>query len=703
MQSEFRKEKQQTTTELQALHTELQTVKAQLETTKAELEAVKAREKVLTEQLAAQSAQANIPDFDNSALVEAEVQRRIAEIQSQQVPPIQALPIDNAQEIEAEVQRRVAEVVANVDAEVQRRVEELRSTDNIEDGEVVDAGQPIPTPAEIDSAQGAAVVSQLSEEEVEARVNARVEEILPSRMDAVIEARIAEKEKAVDNRIKVAQAKFAEYKAAAVKKAVEDAETRHKATEKEYQKRISELEAEFSKLRVEISQLKAKISDLESRPAPNTGKITGIKQEDLNAALTAKDREHQSALVALQANENGRFEEAKEALRVEIQAEIMALQSAVDEAAGTAEGAATVNKEKEKLKALISRNVEHRLGKEKERWMQDIEAQRESLIEEKVQAALKEKLSELEAKMQEKEALLKAEMEKTKDAIRQEGVMRSKVQINMLERKNKALEEKIKATEGSQPAAQTLPTPISTTQASAPPQPPRTGIRRPSTIGTTIQPPNTQPQTPPTAAQIQAAQQAAIAAAEQAISAAPQSSQQQPRRAENQGTGPGALRQLRGALAGSGIPRSGIGAGRGRGGHQQTGSQAGSQAGSPQQAGMNPFAGVPLQVQATGIPNPFGGAQQQQPQQARGGGIPRARGVFGGRGRGGQQIQTTGMQQLPQQAAGSPTRGGMNPDARQFVPPGNKRGREAGDGDDVSGDGKRVRSSIGGPPPVVGQ
>ena len=73
------------------------------------------------------------------------------------------------------------------------------------------------------------------------------------------------------------------------------------------------------------------------------------------------------------------------------------------------------------------------------------------------------------------------------------------------------------------------------------------------------------------------------------------------------------------------------------------------------------------------------------------------------RGRGGQQIQTAGVQQHGPQAAGSPTRGGMNPGARQFVPPGNKRGREGGDAEDgTTGEGKRVRTSTGGPP-VAGQ
>ena len=292
-----------------------------------------------------------------------------------------------------------------------------------------------------------------------------------------------------------------------------------------------------------VLRLKSKITELESRPPIQDAKETsGIKQEDLDAALVAKDKEHQSALEA-----------AKENLRTELQAEFVAIQQSID---ANSEASPDANKEKERLKAVITRNVEHRIGKEKERWLQETESTREALVDEKVQATLKDKLSELEIKMQKKEAELKAEVERAKDAIRQEGVMRSKVQINMLERKNKMLEDKLKAaTDGSSQTTAQAATPTQTPTQQLP-----TGIRRPSQIGTTAQQ-VARPQTPPTPAQIHAVQQAVITAAEQAAPNVPP--HQQRRTNENQGTAPNAIRQLRGALSGSSIPRGGAMAARG--------------------------------------------------------------------------------------------------------------------------------------------
>ena len=94
--------------------------------------------------------------------------------------------------------------------------------------------------------------------------------------------------------------------------------------------------------------------------------------------------------------------------------------------------------------------------------------------------------------------------------------------------------------------------------------------------------------------------------------------------------------------------------------------------------------------------------QQSGIPMARGGGIPRAsnnqgrggfRGGRGGGGRGGplQQVDTAVAQAQGQsQGRGSPTRGGLSATARQFVPQGNKRGRDDGDVESA-GDGKRIR------------
>jgi hypothetical protein len=705
-----------------ALRSEFENTKSELEKAKAELEAVKAKEQALLQQLASSGAETNGTVDEHMLARMQELQRQNEELQAraQATQPIQTV-VDNTEEIEAEVQRRVAVIEANIqaslEAEVQRRVGEFQAVQGAEEGEVVDAGRPVSAPPVVEHAQ-VATAPQMSEEEFEAKVAARVEELLPARM----EEKFAEREKVIQDRIKTAQSKFQEYKAVAVNKAVEECEAKHKVKEEGYKKRIAELEAEIANLTAEIEQLRAKVAELESRPA--TTAETGIKKEDMEAALAAKDAEHQAAIAALQATKpEAELEKAKESLRMEIQAEMMTIQQNIENAEVTPEAAAARDKEKEKLKAIISRNVEHRLNKEKEKWKAEIEAQRESLIDEKVQAALKERVAELETKMQEKEASLKAEMEKSKDAIRQEGVMRSKVQINMLERKNKMLEEKLKASQGGEQASTATPTASAgTTPAPAAAQPPHqqlpTGVRRPSSVGSAIpQPPSqaAQPQTQNQNQNLQAAQQAAIAAAEQATAG------QQPPAAQRRGdhgTGPGMLRQLRGALMTSGIPRGGaMGAGRGRGSTQS--SQAGSPTQPSQQQQQNPFAVATGQIPPTGIPNPFvatagpqpasgipnpfvaGGAQQQ----GRGGGIPRGRGAFAGRGRGGQQqVQTGGIPQ-PAQNAGSPTRSGaqLNPGARQFVPPGTKRTREGGD-DDSGSEGKRARSSMGsgGSPPAGG-
>lgn len=109
-----------------------------------------------------------------------------------------------------------------------------------------------------------------------------------------------------------------------------------------------------------------------------------------------------------------------------------------------------------------------------------------------------------------------------------------------------------------------------------------------------------------------------------------------------------------------------------------------------------------------GQQNPFGHAQAQQgdqqqvqgqAQSQRGTGVPRGRGGRGGQGRGGSQ-NTGGAQnqnQTPNPASPAANRGGLNVQARQFIPQGNKRSRE--DGSDATNEGasggKRMRGGGG--------
>lgn len=93
-------------------------------------------------------------------------------------------------------------------------------------------------------------------------------------------------------------------------------------------------------------------------------------------------------------------------------------------------------------------------------------------------------------------------------------------------------------------------------------------------------------------------------------------------------------------------------------------------------------------------------ANQAQGQAMRGTGIPRGgRGAPRGSGRGGSQ---TGIPSATNAArggvSGSPGRGGLNAAAQQFVPGGNKRAREDGEGSHDGNQGKRPRGggSVGG-------
>ncbi|KAJ5679824.1 hypothetical protein N7462_008068 [Penicillium macrosclerotiorum] len=108
-----------------------------------------------------------------------------------------------------------------------------------------------------------------------------------------------------------------------------------------------------------------------------------------------------------------------------------------------------------------------------------------------------------------------------------------------------------------------------------------------------------------------------------------------------------------------------------------------------------------------GAQNSFGRQQQQaqQPQQAqaqpqaqRGSGIARGRGGRGGQGRGGNQNQAAANQNQGQTGSPTANRGGLNVQARQFIPQGNKRSRE--DGSDANNEGgsggKRVKGGGGG-------
>ena len=92
-------------------------------------------------------------------------------------------------------------------------------------------------------------------------------------------------------------------------------------------------------------------------------------------------------------------------------------------------------------------------------------------------------------------------------------------------------------------------------------------------------------------------------------------------------------------------------------------------------------------------PSALRGLQQSGLPVARGGSLRGNATARGGVGRGGPQGINTNQSQ--QQGRNSPTRGGMNPGAKQFVP-GNKRPRDDGQHGGDGGNGKRIRGGGGG-------
>lgn len=581
------------------------------------------------------------PHPDNTAAIEAEVQRRLAAVP----------PTDNAAAIEAEISRRLALIPppdnsAAIGAEVNRRLAEIQA-------------------------------NQLAQPSQPAQATPDVE--------ALVAERVAAERQKVEARIAEARNGFQAYKAAAVNKAVEQKTTEFNgllaAKEEEHKKETAQLQTTIEGLQKEIETLKKQLEVVKSQADTAN---SSSNEEEFKKALEVKEQEHQQAIEELKKEEQSRIEEAKTELTHQLQADFLARNTEPD---ATKKPPPT----KEELTAIIKKNVEHRLQKEKAKWELQVEAEREKIIEEKVNSMIEEK-------MKAKETEMHATLEKSKDALRQEGQARIKVQLNMLEKKNKVLEEKLKAALGDTGAAPTAP------QTAIPPpgqqnQLPQSGIKPPgqSTIPLSLHPGQHQQDNSQLPAPSAAAQ-----------------------RRDAVGTGPAALRSLRGALA-SNIPRGGGGRGA-----PQIG-RGGSQAGSPTQS-HPPQQFPPLgQQQSMGLQGQqqpqFGSRMslptgQQQTQLPRGGAMM-VRGIFRpqgqGRGAGGQgQNQGAGspiQQQLPNiqtglpmaQQQGSQQSPGrmMNPGARQFVPV--KRVREDGtEGDDAGAQthgataGKRIRGGHNG-------
>lgn len=620
---------------------------------------------------------AAIQSVDTSAAIEAEVNRRIAEIQANQPTQPVATPIDHTIVIEAEIARRMDEFRASqptlplqlegnsaaIEAEVARRVAETQATAN-------------------SAAIEAEVTRRLAE--MQAKQDPEPGEVMMTAADVEkqVEERLEKEKGQLERRIDDARRGFQEYKAKAVTKALAGAtaEFEKKMTEKdeEHKQQVQALETTIEQLRKEIEELKQQLRNAQekngSAAAPNHEEYQKALDERLDLqkeiegvrkTLEDKELEFQKLseeVESIKKEEGVRLEEAKVEARHAVQAEFLfTKQDILDKDDPIPKKAFT----QEDLKSIIKRNVEHRLGKEREKWQKEIGVEREKDFEER----LKEKEEELQASHA-------ALLDKSKDALRQEGAARIKVQLNMLEKKNKSLEEKLKVLESVTTATQHQQPAITVQQAGTNPS------------GQTI----TQPQQYADAGQTPAPQVQA-----------PQ------RRPDGQGTGPAALKSLRGAIS-SNIPRGGRGGAQvaGRGTSNQQHQQHPQPSNIPQQF-TSPF-GQPGQmgqispVHHTGLPQPqFSSRPNMPPQQQPQPQLPRpgtfGRGAFGvgrGQGRGGSPLQLQNVQTgLPPQGAPpvqSPSGSrGTNPGARQFVP--TKRLREDGTEAEDSGAnvGKRIR------------
>jgi nucleoprotein TPR len=680
---------------------------------------------------------AAIPPPDISAAVEAEVRNRMAQIvPSDNTAAIEAAvaqriaqipPPDNSAAIEAEVQRRLSAVpagdniAATIEAEVQRRMALIPPPDNTAaiEAEVnrriaeIQASQPVQTESAVAAPAGK------TDEEVE----------------AIVRERLAAEQKKVDARLAKARTDFAAYKATAVKTALDakiaEFNEQVATTEEEHKKQIAQLQATIEELKKQIATLKQQYeqvkSELETAKATATTVSTSsTNEEELRKALEAKELEHQQAIEKLKQEEQAKIEEAKTEVTHQLQADFLARNTEPD---ATRKPPPT----KEELTAIIKKNVEHRLVKERAKWEAQVEAEREKLVEERVSSVVEERVknaveervnSAIEEKMKVKESELQATLEKSKDALRQEGQARIKVQLNMLEKKNKVLEEKLKAaTDGSgAPAPSGIPTPGQQMPL------PQSGLKPPgmSAIPHPNQQQLQQQQLQQQQLQQQQHQQHQQGQQGQDMSQIPIPPTQ---RRDAVGTGPAALRSLRGALS-SNIPRGGAGRGIAQGG--RGGSQAGSptqthaippqqfpQMGQPQM-GQQQMGQQQMGQQQMGVPpgqQPQFGQRmslptgQPQTQLPRGGGMMGRGGIFRpqGRGAGGQgQNQGAGLQmqqqqQVPNIQTGLPMTGQqgsqqspgriMNPGARQFVPI--KRSRDDGTEEDPAA-GKRVRGGHNG-------
>ena len=544
------------------------------------------------------------------------------------------------------------------------------------------------------------------------------------------------------------------------------------------------MQQERENLAQEKANVEKRLQDARAKFGEFQRKSIEAEKGKYEKLLSEKEQEHQAAISKLLEEQEARIEGAKDQVRQEYEAKIAELEAKIKEleeqlqverekiataattptgVPGTPAPATQPLPPNEELKKIVKRNVEHRLAKEREKWEKDAELTREEQVQarlaEEIEKTLKQREDEWAKEKEGEWSVKEAELiqknvkalESAKESAKQEAMMRSKVQVSMLEKKNKALEEKVKTLEGSGvPASPVtarpslgggLPVPVAHQQR-PPPQtsPPQQAQQQQP--GSRPETPTNLPQPAPSGVILQRTLSQSSNSPADATGAAqggiPRPSLAQP------GQTP-AIRSLRGALA-SNLPRGGPQAPTGRSAGQIP--QPGQQQGQPRPLNMPPqLQGGPQQTQFQqqqgGQPQQLqlhqhqamiqlqlGQIQQQQHQQGGGrsgsqlprSGAPGAIRSGFGRARGGMQtglpqpgqIQTgipmPGQgQQMQQQPLQSPQgqgqgQGGpkLNAQAKQFMP--GKRQREEGEVDEGGQQqgghphqgGKRIRGG-GGP------
>ncbi|EPS42735.1 hypothetical protein H072_3269 [Dactylellina haptotyla CBS 200.50] len=513
----------------------------------------------------------------------------------------------------------------------------------------------------------------MSNEQIEAEVERRLAEKIPE-----IEARAAANQPPGDaaGQAAVTEA-VVEQRLAEEKQKFEDEKKRlRESYTASARNHVQKMTASKDKEITDLAAAKDKeIADLKTTTEQLTTQVTEL-QASVEAAKAAAPAQ-ESTVPPVSADPS----EIEQQLRTELQAAQEKVTTLEQEHAAKADELekklestqASMKRHEENMKAIIKKNVEARIAQQKEKLEKEFAdkleaAKKETAIQpaegapqavsgESNEAELNALKEQHATELATKEAELSKKIEDARESGRKEMQMRTKVQVSMLEKKNKDLMEKVKTLEGVPGAQLTLQSPV---------QPPQSQIPQPSApVAPAFGAPRaTTPSQAPAFGQQTTPQ---VASAFGQMQAQAQQMGGQPTGLPQPvapGGNPGAMKNIRGNIQ-SGIPRGG-GAIRGafgvpRGGMQQV------QPGIPQQGNVQPAFGA-------------GPAGQPQSQLPRGGAA--GRGAFGHRlSRGGPQggvavqpHQTPQPTSIPVPGQAAPQ---LNPQVRAFAPGvGNKRGRE---------------------------